>query len=189
MPRLDLIPHLFSSALLLAFVIYVSTYSLEKMFANKHGYKIHANQELIALGTANMVSSFFMCYPCSGSLSRSAVQDKVGGKTQLASLISSVLVILFILFLSTYLETLPKVSFRISIDHRFSSALLLYSAFYQASSWLPSIRPWPNLPSCSITGSFRSWTAFCGCATLHLLFFLALTAAFFTALLCPLSFS
>lgn len=76
-PRLDLMPSLFSSALILSFVIYVSTYSLEKNYAKKHGYEVRPNQELLALGTANIVSSFFLCYPASGSLSRSAVQDKV----------------------------------------------------------------------------------------------------------------
>lgn len=109
MPRLDLLPQLFTSALLLSFIIYVSTFSLEKMFAKRHGYEVRPNQELLALGTANIVGSFFLCYPCSGSLSRSAVQDRVSGQTQLASLISSTLVVVFILYLSTYLETLPKV--------------------------------------------------------------------------------
>lgn len=79
------------------------------MFAKRHGYEVRPNQELLALGTANIVGSFLLCYPCSGSLSRSAVQDRVGGRTQLASLISSALVVVFILYLSTYLETLPKV--------------------------------------------------------------------------------
>ena len=115
-PRIDLWPQLFTSAILLAFVIYVTTYSLEKIFAAKHEYKISANNELLALGTANIVSSFLMCYPCSGSLSRSTVQDKVGGKTQLATLISSILILVFILFLSTYLETIPKVRNDLSDD-------------------------------------------------------------------------
>ncbi|KAH9387745.1 hypothetical protein TYRP_008939 [Tyrophagus putrescentiae] len=111
LPRLDLLPQLFTSALLLSFIIYVSTFSLEKMFAKRHGYEVRPNQELLALGTANIVGSFFLCYPCSGSLSRSAVQDRVSGQTQLASLISSTLVVVFILYLSTYLETLPKCAF------------------------------------------------------------------------------
>ena len=108
-------PQLLTSALLLSFVIYVVTYSLAKMFAAKHGYEVNANQELLALGTANIISAFLLCYPCSGSLSRSAVQDKLGGKSQMASLISSALVIIFLLYLSTYLETLPKVSGRVAV--------------------------------------------------------------------------
>lgn len=39
-------------------------------------------QELLALGCANVFASFFACYPCSASLSRSLVQEKTGGKTQ-----------------------------------------------------------------------------------------------------------
>lgn len=108
-PRLDLAGQLATSALLLAFICYASTYSLEKMYAAKHGYEVAPNQELLAMGVANFFSSFFLCYPCAGSLARSAVQDKVGGRTQLASLISSGLLLLFILTLSRFLETLPKV--------------------------------------------------------------------------------
>lgn len=110
--RFDLWPKLATSALLLAFICYASTYSLEKLYAAKHGYEVAPNQELLAMGVANSVSSFFGCYPCAGSLARSAVQDKVGGRTQLASLISSGLICLFILFFSKFLETLPKVCLR-----------------------------------------------------------------------------
>ncbi|KAH9409972.1 hypothetical protein TYRP_009720 [Tyrophagus putrescentiae] len=74
--RFDLWPKLATSALLLAFICYASTYSLEKLYAAKHGYEVAPNQELLAMGVANSVSSFFGCYPCAGSLARSAVQDK-----------------------------------------------------------------------------------------------------------------
>lgn len=109
MPRFDILPKMYSSAILIAFVSFISTFSLGKMFANEHGYQISANQELLALGAANTLSAFFLCYPCSGSLSRSAVQNKVGGRTQLASVVSCAFLVVFILYFSTYLETLPKV--------------------------------------------------------------------------------
>lgn len=113
-PRFDLWPRLFTSAFLLAFICYAGTYSLQKLYARKNGYEVYPNQELFAMGIANAVSSFFLCYPCAGSLARSAVQDKVGGKTQMASLISSGLIVVFIMFLSRFLETLPKVSYNFS---------------------------------------------------------------------------
>lgn len=109
-PRLDLWPRLFTSAILIAFIAYAATYTLSKIFARKHGYEVYPNQELLALGIANVASSFFLCFPASGSLARSAVQEKVGGRTQLASIISSFLIVVFLLFLSHLLDALPNVS-------------------------------------------------------------------------------
>ena len=96
-------------ALLICLISYLITLSLGKMYGKKFGYKINPNQELIALGTANIFSSFFLCFPCCASLSRSAVQQRVGGRTQLVSIISSILMVIVLSLLSTYLRTLPKV--------------------------------------------------------------------------------
>jgi len=125
MPRLDIFPKLITSAIMVSFICYTSTWSLQKMFAKEHGYEVHPNQELIAMGLANVGSSFFLCFPCAGSLARSAVQNKVGGRTQLASLISSVLVIIFILFLTPLLATLPNVSY--SLPKKYQNSYMLLS--------------------------------------------------------------
>lgn len=109
-PRIDLWPRLVTSAAMISFISYAGTFSLEKIYARKHGYEVYPNQELLAMGIANFFASFFQCYPCSGSLARTAVQDKVGGRTQLATIISSILIFIFISFLSHLLETLPKFS-------------------------------------------------------------------------------
>ena len=42
-----------------------------KTFAAKNGYEIDTNQELLALGVANLCGGFFQCYPAAASLSRS----------------------------------------------------------------------------------------------------------------------
>ena len=44
------------------------------LFANKHGYKVSASQELLANGVCNVVGAFFSSLPISASLSRSSVQ-------------------------------------------------------------------------------------------------------------------
>ncbi|XP_075676270.1 sulfate transporter-like isoform X2 [Dermatophagoides pteronyssinus] len=106
-PDVSYMGQLWVTAILITFVSYISTYSLGKIFAKEHGYEVSANQELIAIGSANLLSSFFLCYPCSGSLARSAVMNRVGARTQLASIVSSILLILFLLFFSSYLRTLP----------------------------------------------------------------------------------
>lgn len=60
-------------------VDYVITFSLGKIFARQFGYPLDPNQELVALGGANIVGAFFSCYPPAGSLSRSALVANCGG--------------------------------------------------------------------------------------------------------------
>mmetsp|Transcript_28857 Transcript_28857/g.88481 ORF Transcript_28857/g.88481 Transcript_28857/m.88481 type:complete len:623 (+) Transcript_28857:829-2697(+) len=64
---------LLPSVLIIAIFAYVLTMSVAKPFSLKHGYGIDANQELCALGMANIVGAFFSSYPVSASLSRSAL--------------------------------------------------------------------------------------------------------------------
>jgi SulP family sulfate permease len=67
-----------------------------------------ANQELISLGLANIFGSFFQSYSTTGGFSRTAVNDQAGAKTGLASIISAVLIIITLLFLTPYFYNLPK---------------------------------------------------------------------------------
>ena len=108
MLQFQYIPPLLSSAVVLSLIIYVTSYSLANIFAKRHQYKISANQELLALGFANLVSSFVQCYPSSGSLSRSLVHERVGAKTQASSLISILFVTIFALKFTHLLALLPK---------------------------------------------------------------------------------
>lgn len=108
-PRFDLMPSLFVDSLILSIVCFAVSLSLAKIFAKKYAYTVRPNQELLALGTANVFSSFFLCYPSSAALSRSTLQARVGGKTQLAGLVSCVLVLTVLLFLAPFLYHLPKV--------------------------------------------------------------------------------
>ena len=109
MPRFDLMPSVFVDSVVLSIVCFAVSLSLAKIFAKKHGYEVRANQELVALGAANAVSSFFLCYPCSAALSRSTLQEKVGGRTQVAGLVSSAIIMTVLLLLAPYLYYLPKV--------------------------------------------------------------------------------
>mmetsp|Transcript_10789 Transcript_10789/g.29053 ORF Transcript_10789/g.29053 Transcript_10789/m.29053 type:complete len:911 (+) Transcript_10789:2-2734(+) len=82
--------------------------AIGKGLADKHGYSIDSTQELLAQGVANLVGSFFSCYTATGSFSRSAVNDMVGGKTQLAALISALVVMFTLLFLTSWFFWVPK---------------------------------------------------------------------------------
>ncbi|XP_054156044.1 solute carrier family 26 member 6-like isoform X2 [Oppia nitens] len=107
-PRWSLIPKLWLRCIPLAIVAYAITYSTGKTFATKHNYEISSNQELLAIGTTNVFSSFFSCLPTAASLSRSAVQETVGGKTQMASIVNSVGILFVLLYFGQYLEKLPN---------------------------------------------------------------------------------
>ncbi|KAF7492369.1 Sulfate transporter [Sarcoptes scabiei] len=107
-PNLSLMTQMIPGAIMICLISYAFTYSLGKMYSKQYGYKINANQELIALGLANIFSSFFLCYPCCASLSRSSVQERVGGRSQLVNLFSCCFMVFILFFLSKYLHTLPK---------------------------------------------------------------------------------
>lgn len=108
-PKWGLVPLLWLRCIPLAIVAYAITYSTGKTFANKHNYEIDSNQELLAIGTTNVFSSVFSCLPTAASLSRSAVQESVGGRTQLASIVNCMGILFVLLYFGQYLESLPNV--------------------------------------------------------------------------------
>jgi sodium-independent sulfate anion transporter 11 len=74
--------------------------AIGKAFARKNRYQIDSNQELLALGLANVTASFFGAYAVTGSFSRSAVKFQCGVKTPFAGFITGALVLLAIFFLT-----------------------------------------------------------------------------------------
>ncbi|KAL0266828.1 UNVERIFIED_CONTAM: hypothetical protein PYX00_009270 [Menopon gallinae] len=81
--------------------------SLAKIFAKKDGSTIESKQEILAYGVMNICGSFFQCLPVAASLSRSALQYGTGGKTQLATVFSMILIILILLFMGPLFEPVP----------------------------------------------------------------------------------
>jgi SulP family sulfate permease len=76
--------------------------------ARHKNYKVIPNQELISLGLANIGGSFFQSFPVTGGFSRTAVNDQAGAKTGLAAIISALLIVLTLLFLTPLFYYLPK---------------------------------------------------------------------------------
>lgn len=75
-------------AISIAVIGYMELIAIGKSLAAKHGYELPAGQELMAVGCANLVGSLCSSFPVSGSFSRSAVNNAVGAKSQLASFIT-----------------------------------------------------------------------------------------------------
>ena len=107
--EIETIKQLLPIALTLALVAFMEAISVAKAIEEKHkNYTIDPNQELIALGTANIVGSFFQSYPTTGGFSRTAVNDQAGAKTGMAALITSLIVGLTLLFFTHWFFYLPK---------------------------------------------------------------------------------
>ncbi|NWI49086.1 S26A6 protein, partial [Calyptomena viridis] len=96
------------NAFAIAVVGYAICISLGKIFALKHGYKVDSNQELIALGLCNFLGGFFQCFAISCSMSRSLVQESTGGNSQVAGVISSLVILVTILKIGELFRDLPK---------------------------------------------------------------------------------
>ncbi|XP_045468157.1 solute carrier family 26 member 6-like isoform X2 [Harmonia axyridis] len=107
-PDLSLIPDIFLECLTIAIVSYAITMSMALLFARKCFYEVDSNQELLALGVGNAFGSLFSCMPTCASVSRSLIQQSVGGNTQLTSLISCTLLLSVLLILGPAFESLPK---------------------------------------------------------------------------------
>jgi high affinity sulfate transporter 1 len=87
---------------------YIEGVSAARTFATKHGYELDSRQEFLGLGAANLFAALGHGYPVAGGLSQSAVNDKAGARTPLALVVASLALALCLLFLSNYLQNLPK---------------------------------------------------------------------------------
>lgn len=106
--NLDVIIKLFPVALTISFIGFMETISIGKVISAKENYTLDPNKELVGLGLANVVGSFFSGYPVAGSLSRSAVNHESGGKTQLSSFFTAVFILLTLLFFTDLFYYLPQ---------------------------------------------------------------------------------
>ncbi|MFP8487548.1 SulP family inorganic anion transporter [Gracilimonas sp. Q87] len=99
---------IFPTVLVISLVGYMESIAVAKAIANKHGYKVDPNQELIGLGAANIGGALFQAYPTTGGFSRTAVNDQAGSRTGMASIISALIIALTVLFLTPLFYYLPN---------------------------------------------------------------------------------
>ncbi len=104
-----LVRELFPIAATLVMVGYLETISIGKTLeAKQDEYRIRPNQELVALGISNIVGSLFQSYPSTSSFSRSAINEESGGTTGVSAIVSAIIVVLTLLFLTPVFYHLPK---------------------------------------------------------------------------------
>ena len=117
MPPLDIAlwSELAVSALLISIIGFVESVSVGKTLAAKRRQRIDPNRELVALGGANVASSFSGGFPVTGGFSRSVVNFDAGAQTPAASILAAIGIALAALFLTPLLFYLPKAALAATI--------------------------------------------------------------------------
>ncbi len=104
--------HDFNNLLPLAFACFllaaVETAAIGRTFAAKHGGRLDANQEFLALAASNLSAGLGRGYPVSGGMSQSLVNEGGGGRTPLSGAVAAGIILLVTLFLSQLLRALPQ---------------------------------------------------------------------------------
>ncbi|XP_061866850.1 sodium-independent sulfate anion transporter isoform X2 [Colius striatus] len=86
----------------------LETVAIAKAFAAQNNYRIDPNQELLAMGFANILGSFVSSYPITGSFGRTAVNAQSGVCTPAGGLVTGALVLLSLAYLTSLFYYIPK---------------------------------------------------------------------------------
>ncbi len=110
LPKFDLgvMLQLLSAAITISLIGFMEAISIAKAMATKTRHRLDANQELIGQGVGNIVGSLSLSYPTSGSFSRSAVNLSAGAVTGFSSVVTGVIVVVTLLWLTPLLYHLPQ---------------------------------------------------------------------------------
>jgi SulP family sulfate permease len=105
-------PSLFQTAwpviLAILFVGYMQSYAVAESIADREGYRINPNRELVGLGLSNIVSGFTGGFPVTGGLARSAANRQAGAKTRVSNVIAGLITVITLLFLTRLFYFIPK---------------------------------------------------------------------------------
>lgn len=101
---LELLP----AALMVALLVFTDTSVLSRSLALRGGYQVNANQEIMALGLANLGAGVFQGFPVSASSSRTPVAEAAGAKTQLTGVVGALAIAALLLWAPTLLAALPS---------------------------------------------------------------------------------
>jgi sulfate permease, SulP family len=100
----ELLPLAFACFLLGA----VETAAIGRMFTAKHGGRLDANQEFLALAASNLAVGLGRGFPVSGGMSQSLVNEGAGARTPLSGAFAAGIILVVVLFFSHLLAALPQ---------------------------------------------------------------------------------
>jgi SulP family sulfate permease len=109
-PTIDLAVwfQLIPSALALALVTMAEGLLVARNYAEKHGYRIDPNRDLLAFGGANLAAGVTGGFTVGSSASRTAAMDQAGSRTQLPPIVAAIITLALVLFGTTLLEDIPS---------------------------------------------------------------------------------
>jgi high affinity sulfate transporter 1 len=107
-PDLSLVQALWPGALGIALMSFVESIASARAFAKHEDPPVGADQELLALGAANVGGSFFQAYPAGGGTSQTAVNDQAGARSQLAEAVTAGVVAVTLIFLAPLIGLMPE---------------------------------------------------------------------------------
>jgi SulP family sulfate permease len=106
---------LLPAAIGIALLTYTEGILLARAFAAKNGYEVVANQELSALGVADLAAGLFQGFSITGSQARTTINEGAGARSQLSSLVAAGALCLFLIFLTPLIARLPQVALAASL--------------------------------------------------------------------------
>jgi high affinity sulfate transporter 1 len=106
--ELSALPLLIGTAFGISLVAVGDTISTSAGFAARRGYEVDGDQEMVGIGSANLLASLFQGFPVSTSGSRTAVAEQAGAKSQLTGVIAAVLVLAMLLFIPGLVQNMPQ---------------------------------------------------------------------------------
>lgn len=98
---------LLPGAVAIAVVSFADLSVLSRTYALRGSYEVNSNQELVALGMANIATGLFQGFPVTSSSSRTPVAESAGARTQLAGLVGALCIALLLIYAPTLLQDLP----------------------------------------------------------------------------------
>jgi len=102
------LPLLIATALGMSLLAIGDTISTSTGFAARRGDEVDGNQELVGIGSANLLAGIFQGFPISTSGSRTAVAEQSGAKTQLTGVVAALAVLAMLLFIPGLVRNLPQ---------------------------------------------------------------------------------
>jgi SulP family sulfate permease len=110
LPRFDAaeLNQLAESALAIALLGLLEAIAMAKAIAAVTGQRLDLNQQCLSEGVANFTGSFFQCMPGSGSLTRSAINQQAGARTQWSGVVSALAVALIMVAFAPYARFIPR---------------------------------------------------------------------------------
>ena len=101
---------LFIAAIGIALLVFSEGVVLARSVADRHGYAIDPDRELVAFGAANVAAGLVCSFSVGSSQTRTLLNDASGGRTQLVSLLAAVLATAFVVVLTSWIATIPSVA-------------------------------------------------------------------------------